>query len=64
VGIVTLCLVFGSTIVIVWSSLGKFLTVNSVRTSKGQPNSMLYAGDCMMWIWRYRVMVLILQGTL
>jgi hypothetical protein len=34
VDIVTLHLVFGSTIVMVWSSLGKFLTVDSVRTSK------------------------------
>jgi hypothetical protein len=40
VGIVTLHLVFGSMIVIVWSSLGKFLTVDSVRMLKGQPNSM------------------------
>jgi hypothetical protein len=64
VGIVTLRLVFGSTIVIVWSSLGKFLTVDSVRTSKGRPSKMLYAGDRIMWIWRYSVMELSLQGTL
>jgi hypothetical protein len=32
--IATLHLVFGSIIVMVWSSLGKLLTVDSVRTSK------------------------------
>jgi hypothetical protein len=37
-GIVMLHLVFGSTIVMVLSSLGKFLTVDLVRTLKGQPN--------------------------
>jgi hypothetical protein len=57
-------LVLGSTMEMVWSSLGKFLMVDSVRTSKGQPNKMSYAGDRIMWIWRYRVMLLIFQGTL
>jgi hypothetical protein len=42
---VTLCLVLGSTIVIVWSSLGKFLTVDSVRMSKGRPSKMVCWGS-------------------
>jgi hypothetical protein len=37
---VTLRLVFGSMVVMVWSSFGKFLTVDSVRTWKGQLNKM------------------------
>jgi hypothetical protein len=43
-------LVLGSMIVIVWSSLEMFLTVDSVRTSKGRPSKMSYAGDRMIWI--------------
>jgi hypothetical protein len=36
----------------------------NITTSKGRPNKMSYAGDRMVWICTYRVMLLIFQGTL